>query len=186
MLVCNWISGHFSFHPVIARQSVWVNDEWSGATFDQMFSLVVCWVFWEISNPTQLRMVQCGMGTVCRYVVGYQGTPLHYVDKGTAVAICGSAFCNYSLTGGPNSHLMWAPAAGLQTSAYHPRQSCLAFSEKVILQCQPTPLWYSYIWKLCWFCLGSWWPDLCKFSCWQTWSHSKQSTFEYYVITVDH
>jgi len=39
-----------------------------------MFSVVVCWVFRVMSKPEKLRMVQSGIGTVCWYGVGYQGT----------------------------------------------------------------------------------------------------------------
>lgn len=85
---------------------------------------------------------------MCRYVVGYQGSRLHYVDNHTAVAICGNCCCLYSLTGGLNSHLLWGPGVGLQTSAFHMERQCLAIAEKV----SPTILFfftmfYRYNWN---------------------------------------
>ncbi|CAK9866751.1 unnamed protein product [Sphagnum jensenii] len=67
---------------------------------------------------------------VVQYVLGYESTPLHYVDNDTALAICGNSVCQYSLSGGFNTHLMWGPGVGIQTSTLHPRQHWLAISEK--------------------------------------------------------
>lgn len=75
----------------------------------------------------------------CRYVLGYESTPLHYVDNDTALAICGNSVCQYSLSGGFNTHLMWGPGVGIQTSTLHPRQHWLAISEKVYITTKDAP-----------------------------------------------
>ncbi|KAJ7513966.1 hypothetical protein O6H91_23G021100 [Diphasiastrum complanatum] len=69
-------------------------------------------------------------GITVKYAVGYHGTPLHYVNDQTALAICGNSICSYSLVGGPSAHLFWGQGCGISTSAYHPKTNRIAYAEK--------------------------------------------------------